>query len=514
MVVKAQPIIEIDNTPVSCGAADLGIAPVVMDDLSIRWGREDYFSHTEPAQLSFRIWDSTGVWAERIRARSAIGAEVTAYWNGPAGRNILFRGSISSATATRTTRRDFKNRYQWEIRFIAMDPIAALGNVFPVPGVLGYPNRWTMEERKEWLKGLFNYGGVKVNEIEYVDLYRDAPTKIQPVGEDSALDLLEEFYASQSNDTWTYDAQVNRVKQVQRLDGEFTTFLASYDDSRGAVLISAGDHTPATQTDPRPGIALSACSLGVPEGLEVEATPTTALNSVEARWEERALDKDGREIYEDRTLFSRQQVLGEPLRTLAFDTLFTTYAPVKLSLDSAWYRAQEEGALPRHAPISYRAGKEFPTERVAKWWLTPWENARPGFINGDALHSWLSGDTTAWPPLVSPVGGEIHWDGADGWTIENRIAWIWDHTPVTPMAWKNLQQLKWSTYTEPVPWWWDLLGYPRPKPVPVGTPTPERDVYWGPPDADGRQYRFEESVSWGDLRYLDDSSREIKDVLQ
>ena len=506
MVVKAQPLIEIDGAPVSCGAADIGIAPVVMDDLRIQRGREDYFSHTEPAQLSIRLWDSTGEWATRIRSRRAIGAPVEAYWNAPTGRRMLFRGSVAHAKASRTTRTDFRNRHVWEIRLTAMDPIAAMGNVFPVRGILGAQS---MSTRAAWLKGLLEYGGVKVSEIEFVPLYADASTWPLPVGEDSALDLIEQFYGSLSNDTWTYDAHENVLKQAQRLDGSFTTFLAAYDDARGAVLISAGDHTPATQTVPRPGISLAGCDLGIPEGLEVEATPASALNSVEIKW--KSWDSNER-AHVDRTTATRQQKIGEPLRTLSFDSWLREERFVKISLGSAWERAQAEGANPLHTPIRFRAGKDFPTERIARWWLTPWEDARPAFINGDALHSWLSGESTAWPPLVSPIGGELVWRGDTGWDIECRIAWLEDHTAVTPMTWANLQQLKWTTTTEEIPWWWKLLGVPPPPPTTVGTPTPERDIKWGPPT--GTEYRFDTSVTWGDLRFLDNTTRQIEDIFE
>lgn len=504
MAVNAQPRLEIDGSPVSCGAADLGISPIVMDNLRIQWGREDYFSHTEPAQLSFRLWDSTGTWAERIRERRAIGARVELYWTAPSGRRVLFRGSVAHAVATRTTRKDLTHRDVWEITFTAMDPIAAMGNVFPVRGILSGSD--TMTTRANWLKGLLEYGGVKVDAIEFVPLYAESLTWPLEVGEDSALDLITAFYASLSNDTWTYDAQDNRLKQVQRLDGEFETFLATYDDSRGAVLISAGDHTPATQTVARPGISLSACKLGIPEGLEVEATPGSALNSVEVKW--KALTNGE---YVDRTSISRQQKLGEPLRTLSFESWLRSEGYVNISLNSAWDRAQAEGGNPKHAPISYRAGKDFPTERIARWWLTPWEDARPAFISGDALHSWLSGESTSWPPLVSPIGGELVWRGDTGWEIESRVAWLHDHSTVTPMVWANLQQLKWSTTTQDVPWWWTLVGLPAPAPVSVGSPTPEKDIRWGLPDGTG--YRFDESVTWGDLRFLDNTTRKIEEIL-
>lgn len=506
-MIDVTPWLEIDGTRVPCHATVLPTRPVVMDGLTIEWGRAGYYESTEPARLATRLWDATGDWAKKIRDSQALGLHVAVKWDAPSGTVIAYRGVIAHAAAHPTDDHTDDGALIWQIDLECVDPTATLGNVYPLPGTLA--GGQTMEQRKQWLMGLAVYGGLQVSDIDYQSGYATSKTKPVKVGEDSALDLLTAFYDSMSKDAFTYDHEHNAIRQCERHDGDFQTYLASFDDARGAVMIAATDTVIDGVT--RPGVALSGCRLGVPDGIEITASTETDINRVETTW------ADGLDDYKSKVAFKESVAVGQPRRLLSNETWLTTGWAIELQLQSAWDRARAEGRRPRHPSIRHKPGTRFATERLARWWLRAWEDTRPAFVNGDLAHSWLMQDATAWPPLVSPLGGTIEYTYSDGWAIELQVQWMNDRTQVNPMTWGALQQLQWTTTATPVPWWYKFTGLPIPPPKTVGTPTPERDVYWGSPAdntaAADRQYRFDESVTWADLKYLDNSDREIRDIL-
>lgn len=506
MTITVKPWIEIDGRRIACRAEALDTAPVVMESYAIDWGRDGYYDSTDPARVTFTLWDATGQWAVAIRDSQALGKHVHIKWRGSV-TVTQFAGVIAAATAKRTDRTTASGAHIWQVIITAVDPMATLGNVYPLPGIL--PGGETMEQRKEWIKGLAAYGGLVVSDIDYRSDYARAATAPVEVGKDSALSVLTNFYESMSKDAFTYDPEANTIRQCERHANAFTTSLASFDDSRGAVLITAGD----VQMDgiTRPGVALSGCRLNIPDGLEIDATTDTDINRVESTW------SDPLDEWNDKIAFRESVAVGQPRRVLNYDTWMTSDWAIETQLTSAWERARAEGRRPRHPRITFRPGTEFATDRMARWWLRCWEDTRPAFINGDAAHAWLMQSATDWPPLVSPLGGTVTYHAEHGWSITLDVQWMNDTTSVTPMVWSNLKQIKWRTESPTVPWWWNLVGLPRPPSKQVGEHTPERDVYWGPPGestTDGvRQYRFDESVTWGDLKYLDNTTREIKDIL-
>lgn len=498
-MITITPWLELDGTGVSCKAADLGRVPVVMSTLKIKWGRDGYFDAAEPARATIRLWDSTEQWATRIRDSRALGTRVEVKWSTGTQTVTMYTGSVSAATAHRTQRTDPAGRIIWEVTLTVTDPTAALGNVYPLPGVL--PDSDTMETRKQWLMGLASYGGLTISDLDYRSDYGPANCCPVEVGKDSALDVITAFYDSMSKDAFTYDPEGNAIRQCERHDGDFTTYLASFDDSTGAVLIAATDTVIDHIT--RPGIALSACQLRTPDGIIISATTDTDINAVESTW------SDPLDEWKNKKSFRESVSSGTSRRLLSNTTWMTPDWAIEWQLESAWARARAEGRRPRHPNLIHKPGHSFATERLARWWLRCWEDTRPGFINGDAAHAWLMAGNTDWAPLLSPLGGTVTYHGDTGWEFDLAVQWMNNRTTVTPMTWGKLQQVKWTNQAPDVPWWWPW----KPPPKPVGTPTPERDVYWGPPDKTSNQYRFDESVTWDDLKYLDNTTREIKDVL-
>lgn len=508
------------SSRVACKADQIGQAPVVMSDLEFKWGREGYYDSIDPAECKMTLWDSTGDWARRIRDSKALGTHVEVKWEarhpdrpGYYTHHVLYRGLVTGVNARRLERTDDQDRHIWEIRLTCHDPVSSLGNIYPLPGVLPALDR--LAYRRNWIKGLLEYGGIVIKELDFQPAYGNALMVPYEVGKESALELVTKMYDSMSLDAFSYIPTLDGIYQAERHDGDYTTFLVSYGNNRGAVLISTNDAFINKRT--RGGLGIPGCSLEVDEGMELEATPDTDINRVETTYKKR----NDKGEWVDHVISAENVSVGQPRRVLTNETWITppdgddvSRGMLELQHRSMWERAREEGRRPRHPNIRFRAGKEFPTLGALQWWLQTWEDARPGFINGDEAHRWMMDGDRDWEPIVSPLGGTVTYNGHDGWHIEMTVQWSHNRRTVTPITWSKLQQMQWTTESDPVPWWWEIIGLPTPPPRQVGTPTPERDVRWGEPDGDTGEYRFDTSVTWSDLKFLDNTAREIKDVLK
>lgn len=504
--------LELDDERVSVYADHLEHSPIAMSDMVIKWGRAAYFGDADPLRLTVTLWDATSQWAVRIRDGRALGVHGRAGWTSDATGDVtMFRGTVVAAEADMLDRTMDDGRNVWAVTLTLADPSQALGAVYPLPGILNA--KYTYASYKAWLLGLCAYGGLVLTDIDYDNRFAPALLSPNPVGEDSALDLITKFYGSMG-DTFTYDAEANRLRQCLRMADSFTTSLASFDDSRGAVMITAGDYTRDSRTSP--GVALSACQLRVPDGVTLTAATSTDINRVEMTYEMRGSSTvpNDYERQDDSYVASEDRATHDTRRLFKFDAITWQSAYSSIAMQDVFKKARNEGRRPAHPPLTFKPGKTFATERMARWWLRTWEDGRPGFINGDAAHAWLMAGSTRWSPLVSPLGGTITWNGTTGWSIAVDVQWMQDDSAVTPMTWTNLRQYKWTSTAPIVPWWWTLLGLPMPPAKKTGDPVPERDVRWGAPDGDTAQYRFDESVTWSDLMHLDNTTREIKDILQ
>lgn len=523
-MLNVWPVVYVDfqgaNTPVACSVDALETEPVAVDDLTVKWGRSGYYDRVAAAELSLTMWDGSGEWARRIRDNRALGTNIQVMWEsedtrtGKRNRGTLYKGLTTGVNAKRMERTNDDGEHFWEISLTAHDPLSSLGNIYPLPGKFGAGR---FHERATWIQGLLQYGGIVINGIVYQSAYANAAVAPLEVGKDSAAELLNGFFDSMSGDSYTYAPDYNAIFQTERHDGDFNTFLASFSDEIGAVMVSSADSTVNNRV--RPGIAISGCTIDVGDAMEITATPDTDINRVETTYN---VWSDADKEWQDTVTSTESIPTGQPRRIFSNDCWFFEPAPagdngrglIRLQHRSLWERARAEGRRPKHPDMTFHAGKEFPTERVLKWWLTTYEDARPGFINGDESHRWMMSGERDWSPIVSPLGGTVTYNGDDGWTIDVNVQWSHNRTTITPMVWGNLQQIQWRAGEDSYPWWWDIIGLPHPDPKPVGMPTPERDVYWGAPADDSEQYRMDKSVKWSDLKYLDNGAREIKDLLE
>ena len=509
MAIEVRPTVIINGARVACHADALETEPVAVGGFAIEWGRDEYQSpDVSPSSVTIRLLDTTGDWARRIRESRAIGLTVNIEWRGvlsttldEVGPVTMFRGRVAHATAAPHSHRLDDGRRAWEVSLNCADRTADFGNANPGPV------EWPVESmliRANRIRNLGLSAGSGIDEVYFWPGYQTSRCAALDVKDKSGLDLMAAMYESMGNDSYAYDHGANVVRQAIRLSQPMTTYLATFDDTRGAVLPVASDIVVDGVT--YPGIGLGGCELvGDPA---VEADPSTDINRLECTW------KDYSTGYKDWTTVKESVAPGDSRRVMKWDSWFDAGQVIDPTLENVWQRAREEGRRPRHPEFTYSPGFTFVSERMARWALMAWENTRPAFISGNLAYQWLMGGTAEYPPIVAPIGGTTAFDALDGWSITLNVHWIHNQTPPgSPMSWDSIKQIKTTTTQEDVPWWWELVGLPKPPPVTVGEHTPARDIKWG--DATTfTGYHWDKSVTWGDAKHVPADGAQIKDVIE
>lgn len=512
MAIEVRPTIRIDGQIVSLNAAAITTRPVASTGFSIDWGRADYHdSEAAPSTLTMHLADATGTWADKIRNRAAVGLTVDVSWTGtpstaegvPVGPVVLFRGRVQTAEAKPLDMWLDDGRRLWEITLTCADRTADFGNAF-LPAHTAEVPRTTAVNHAIRIRDLGLQGGSGIQEVFFWPGYVDAVLGPQDLKDKSALDMLGEFFKSMGNDAWSYDPDQNVIRQAIRLSQPYSMHLGSFDDAYGAVLPVPSDIVVDGVT--YPGVALGGRALvGDPQLL---ADPATEINRLECSW------KDFSTGYGDWTTVKESVAAGDSRRVMAWNSLFENGNVIDPTLENVWERVQKEGSRPRHPAISTLPTFEFNTGRMARWLLQAWENTRPAYIAGSLPYQWLLGTDPEYSPVVAPIGGTTTFDALTGWSVEFRVHWIHNTTPITnPATWSAIRQVSISSSTPSVPWWWQALGLPMPDPIPVGQDAPDRFITWGPP-AMAAGYKFDESVTWGDLRHVASSGSQITDHLE
>lgn len=508
MAISVKPVVEIDGVPVACTPEALDREPVAIRGFKIEWGRADYHdSDAEPASLSLSLADATGEWARRIRESRAIGRRVVVRWRGTSTVDaeaapvdvVQFRGRITTAHARPMDSTTATGARHWEVEISAADSTATMG-------ATTIPATWPQESmlvRANRIKQAAAATGAGLADVYFWPGYVESRCAPLDTERATPLALMGDFYKSMGNDSWAYDPDANVVRQAIRLSQPLQTHLGSFDDTRGAVIPVPSDIEIDGVT--YPGIGIGACEVaGSPE---VTADPSTDINRLECKWHDYSTG------FKEWTTIKEEIPIGDAPRAMAWASWFDAGEVIDPTLANVWDRVRQEGRRPRHPNLTRPVSDSFPTERIARWWLQAWENTRPAYLAGSLAWLWLMGDNPAYPPIVAPIGGTTTYHAGRGYEIELRVHWIHNTTPPnTPVRWQDLQQVRTSLVAPSIPWWYELLGIPSPPPVPVGQPTPERDLTWGEVQ-DGAGYRFGSSVVWGDMQHVPASGAQIQDHL-
>ncbi|WP_024794200.1 hypothetical protein [Tomitella biformata] len=500
------PTLTIGGVPVECDPSLLDLAPLALDDIVTTWGRTDYLADAEPASARLAVIDATGHWGRRVRDGTALGLAVIFGWSGtPTGpttgdpiTGTLFRGRTAHVDARRTANTTATGARVWQVEITAADMTADLGNM------ITFPETWPSESmlaRAIRIKSLAAQSQSGIGDFYFWPGYVEATTWPLDVANKTALDLCADFYRSMGADTYSYDPETQDIRQSIRLSQPMAMRLATFDTGTGAVMLMSSDVT--VDGIVYPGIGLSGCELAAE--LALTASRDTDINTLECQW------KDFSTGYGDWTTVRSEVVPGDSRRALAWTSWLDNGTTIDPTLDNVWDKVRSEARTPRHPVVTAKPGHEFITEGLARWLLQGCENTRSAYLNGDELHRWLYEGISGTPPLYSPLGGVVTYTAKRGWAIALDVQMMDTTTPVgaaAAMTWAGIRQYRWTTTTPSVPWWW----FPKPAPVPVMSPTPERDLTWGAP-AEGAGYRFDRSTTWGDLRHLAADTPEIHEEL-
>ncbi|MDK8450888.1 hypothetical protein [Corynebacterium mastitidis] len=518
MGVKVTPSLTIGGYEIACSADKADTEPVAVRSVKIDWGRNEYHdASATPATMTLHLADVTDEWADYIRRNKAVGREVRLQIegrpvlaldgtriSGTTHRMVVFRGRVSRATAKLTKSESGQGARRWIITLVCADSTAAMGGVHPGPSE--WPTE-AMMDRALRIRGLSEVGTTRIENFYFRSEYHMFGVSPLDVKGKSALQLLGDFYGSMAAETWSYDPDGNVVRQVPRLSQDMTVRLQSSDEQHGAVKPAVdGVHFEGVTY---PGIGLGGCQLtGDPV---IEADPATVINRVEVNWKNREREWDD-------TISVHENVYpGDARRVLSWDTWLGDQENVEPAQNALWARVNEEGRRPRHPEFTTQPTHVFPNWDVTRWVLMAWENPRPCFISSDAAHQWLMGTNQAYGPIVAPIGGTLHFDPKDGWSALLRTHFIHNtRSRISPVPWQGLKQYR-RNNQRTVPWMWERSGTPPGAQI-IDQSTiknnysmPNRYPRWGKAPSN-RGYCFHTSVTWSDLRYIDNSGAEIKDV--
>lgn len=481
MAVTVSSEIVIDGVKVPTTAADLmHTGEAAIRGFRIRWGRDDYLdSQTSPASVTLYVAElNRGKWSSRIFSGSAIGmtVEIYAVIDDPDNdlsfpRLCVFRGRINNATAQPAGRMQGSRDMRWEIEITAADRTADLGNV--IVNELNWA-RGSMRTRANQILDLADLGNAEIEAMYFWPGYINSWARPLAETNVSALRLLEEFYASMGNDSYSYDPNGNVIRQAIRLDQALDIGLEVADAATGEVAPYVGDIW--VDQVRYTGIAI--------DGGEITATPEfsasvdTAINRFENTWK-----WNGDNHSKDYVFVWDYQTAGDARRVYAWSSWLDENAAINSTMENVYYKVTQEGAQPKHPGIIIPPRHTFDNVIVAQWLLQTWENTRPVFIYGDRGSAWIASGLN-YPPVYAPIGGELAYEPREGWSIAMTIQKFRNQkTVVDSLRWSDLKQ-----------------------------PTDDRDLSWGEPEP-GAGLRFAPRLSWTDMYYIPWGNRIIRDAL-
>lgn len=427
MALDPKPYIMFDGARLECSLS--AIAPVVLDDISVDWGRTNYFENPKAALGRFRIYDRTDFWPNIIRSKAAVGKPVAFFWElpgNPVPAECWFQGRVSDIDV-RPGRTLENGAPTWIIDVTCAEKTAYLGNIFtPKPTVWPAEN---LQSRAVRIRDSTVASGI--GERFFHPQTVTWPCPPLDCGGRSYLDLQNDFYAS-TGDTWAYDPQTNNIRNIRRRQFSPVTKWMRMDPASG-FMGTAGDIT--FDTVLYKGTALSGCEVEPISALELN--PSTALNRVELTYRDTAAPT------EDRTMQRAATVpMGESVRSLTQGTWVGNVTNVGNVADYLFEKGTLEGSWPIHPRLRWKT-KTFPMEsiRQVRTFLKAGETMQHTFVNGTP---WFEFHRQM--PLFGICGGTIRYRAA-GWIIDMDLQWMANLAAAfAPMTWAEANTgLKWGT---------------------------------------------------------------------
>lgn len=424
------PYVLIDGQRVPCSVGLAGQTALVLDDVAVDWGRDDYISHAKPATAQLTLYDRTGQWAARARDKRTIGTKIELWWELGEVTFRWFAGRITEANAKPGNVDKVSGNRGWLIELTAADKTADLGNIL-IPKPTLWP-RESMIVRANKIKALAN----QVAEISEFYFYPGSVNLMcSPidVGGRSLQSVNDEFYMSMG-DTYGFHPDTNVVRHLFRRAHGFAVYLAQGPD--GLIYVQASNIS-------YDGITYYGTSIPGCETSAAEATMGLAANGavtrVEASW------KDYPNGGGDWTTVAQQagSETSSGRRTVTFPTWLDDGVNVDPVVLQVHARGQWEGAIPRHPPIRWSLKEKggWLTAEYARVFTRCGETQALTYISGSIYSMWLGEQF----PVVAIIGGRVQYtDG--GWIVTPKFQHAFKTDTYTMVTWATLDKgLTWQS---------------------------------------------------------------------
>lgn len=458
--VQPVPVVTIGGATVAAGPAPDGTWPdlMVVEGLSVRWGRDEVLAQPDPATARVTLFDTTAVWAA---AADLIGRPISLWWQLPdaaAAPREYFTGRVAALDITphTVTRPDGTKVRGALVALSCTSLLADLGNRQPTG------TSWLEETLGARRVRLQSEAAGVVQSVTCRDEWTPAPLATVKVDDADVLSLLQLLYNTCGADRMVYDPATRALDFIRR---------RHFTGDRGLAHLF-------WNPDLRTGVFIQALAISQDDG-EISAPLFIDAHAVEyaqgigkdmgSRLTRAAVGFfDGAAAYEARTITepipgADEALVGERTATMPThhsDVDWATTTAVELASFAA-----NEGSGWRLEPLRWDTARTggFETLDQAELLLSGVERFSMYFLQG----SWLP--SLGIRPVFGVIGGTIEYRRG-GWAVE------WHNAPVATDA------------AQPPELTWDHVD--------AGDPY---TVVW---DEDDNPFGMHASVTWEDLQYV------------
>lgn len=461
-VFNPQPVVTINGVDVPAAAGVHLPGQVVVDGVTVTWGREDLLVQPEPASGQLQLFDTTGTWAT---SRDLRGLPVTIRWQGlPPGTTdpmgtaseTFFCGrvgnpvnvALKTVTNPHTGERVDGVLVTLPLRSLLVD----LANRVPTEA---WPEE-TMAARLARIQAL-------APDVLAVAELRDywQPPHVEPVPLDrqqSLLDHLRSLFDSAGADRMTYIPNTRALTFVRRRDYGYRQ-NPSLGNRGMAGLFWDAPTVPTKTSRTGQGIyALAFAWTGTPaspnlpgwiDAAAIEADPTEGLRSAARVTRVQVVNPDGGNNFTDRVTEYPVRGVDENLvgvRTARLDSSICWNGYAEVAGDDLRDLVNREGSQWQLPPLRYstRHAGGFESLAQARILLAGAETGTTVFLQ----RSWLP--RMGLRPVFGICGGTITY-ARGGWDVEFAVApTTTGETPQHAITWEEIDD---GTTGLEVQWW-------------------------------------------------------------
>lgn len=208
--IQPVPTVQLAGQPVASGPSADGSWPTLMvvDGVSVTWGRDNVLNHPSSPTARVTIFDPTSTWAAAVQL---VGLEVTVTWTVGTESRVCFRGRVSVVALTRKTVRgpDGQPVTGALVTLSCASLLTDLGN--RKQGIVWPPE--TAAARRDRTAALL---AGPVSSVTIRPGWEAAPLAVSGQGGRTGLDVLDALYDSTGGDRWSWDPHTRAVDYIAR----------------------------------------------------------------------------------------------------------------------------------------------------------------------------------------------------------------------------------------------------------------------------------------------------------